>query len=522
MSQTLNAEPVVKEVPETAFPAPPSSEMVVAQHAAGASDVASSSFHVSLGNVLAQGECRVEAFVFLPSEFDFEVVDLVFFGLPGTRLLAVDLTLRDQWQQLVTSAKLPASQSWVAPGLSIRVRRGAILYSTGWTVRGAKEDGEREQATPITRTSLNDLTRTAATSDPQLSRVQRQSWFPEVEVPIPPSSFGCRQPPPDLRSEWPKDSWLQASYTAEAADLFTISDVVVHGEQGFVTLDHKYLVSDTLYLNFPQMAGFERDGDDYLLRKSKPSITLERAGYALGGYVGSRNYAHWWMNVVPALMVPPFETAFADTVLLLPEIRSAWQSGTLDLFPEIRSRSLYVGENTAVACKQLLYVPRVTQSDVAPHPFRRRMLDIVKERAQAGRTRDRRIIISRKDAANRPLTNEPELIAIAAEFGFEPAVLSGKSVTEQIRLFASASHVIGAHGAGLVNVLFCQPGSVLFELHLSSALVWSIRRMAAISRLRYGCMIGHAEDDSVALWQRRWYVDPVDFRRALSEMPSAQ
>jgi capsular polysaccharide biosynthesis protein len=35
---------------------------------------------------------------------------------------------------------------------------------------------------------------------------------------------------------------------------------------------------------------------------------------------------------------------------------------------------------------------------------------------------------------------------------------------QQMRVFGEASHVVGVHGAGLTNVLFCAPGTRVLEI----------------------------------------------------------
>ena len=80
-------------------------------------------------------------------------------------------------------------------------------------------------------------------------------------------------------------------------------------------------------------------------------------------------------------------------------------------------------------------------------------------------------------------------------------------LAEQIKLFAAASHVIGAHGAGLGNVIFCPPGAALCEFQMMSNVQWSIRRLAAVTNMRYGCLMGAELDDAAPLALRDWSID---------------
>ena len=50
------------------------------------------------------------------------------------------------------------------------------------------------------------------------------------------------------------------------------------------------------------------------------------------------------------------------------------------------------------------------------------------------------------------------------KLGFECVTLSNMRVQEQIRLFKEAQIVVGPHGGGLTNIVFCRPGTQIIEL----------------------------------------------------------
>jgi hypothetical protein len=75
-----------------------------------------------------------------------------------------------------------------------------------------------------------------------------------------------------------------------------------------------------------------------------------------------------------------------------------------------------------------------------------------------------RVYISRKDASvNRPIFNEDELIEILKNYGFEILLLSDLTMQEKIEKLNAASIIIGAHGAGFANLVFCKPGTKVLE-----------------------------------------------------------
>jgi capsular polysaccharide biosynthesis protein len=75
-----------------------------------------------------------------------------------------------------------------------------------------------------------------------------------------------------------------------------------------------------------------------------------------------------------------------------------------------------------------------------------------------------RLYVSRADAGSRRVLNETAVMALLEGFGFRCVTLSSMSLDEQIAAFQSCEIVVGAHGAGLSNIVFCRPGTKILEL----------------------------------------------------------
>jgi Glycosyltransferase 61 len=65
-----------------------------------------------------------------------------------------------------------------------------------------------------------------------------------------------------------------------------------------------------------------------------------------------------------------------------------------------------------------------------------------------------RIYVSRNDAPTRRLRSEDALIDSLSKIGFTPLLLSNMPLHQQIVAFRRAECVVGAHGAGLTNIIF--------------------------------------------------------------------
>jgi capsular polysaccharide biosynthesis protein len=76
----------------------------------------------------------------------------------------------------------------------------------------------------------------------------------------------------------------------------------------------------------------------------------------------------------------------------------------------------------------------------------------------------RKLYVARTDAQRRVMRNEMAVIEEMRRRGYEIVIPGSLSFTEQVRLFRSARLVVGPHGAGLTNVVFCEPGTIVYEL----------------------------------------------------------
>ena len=136
---------------------------------------------------------------------------------------------------------------------------------------------------------------------------------------------------------------------------------------------------------------------------------------------------------------------------------------------------------------------RIIASDLIgaamPSRFARATLDRLRFRFGQIEPRTLRLLIGGAAAAAIPGWSEIE--ASALEFGFEAVDLAALSIAEQARLFARATAVIGWSGQAMAMVGFCDPGTVILELHRGPALDHWTQVLAAIFGLEwYGFALG--------------------------------
>ena len=74
------------------------------------------------------------------------------------------------------------------------------------------------------------------------------------------------------------------------------------------------------------------------------------------------------------------------------------------------------------------------------------------------------LYVTRGHTRRRRIRNEAEVIALMRRLGFGIFDPAAHTVREQARLFASARKIIGFHGAGLTNAIFCGKDAKLVEI----------------------------------------------------------
>lgn len=77
-----------------------------------------------------------------------------------------------------------------------------------------------------------------------------------------------------------------------------------------------------------------------------------------------------------------------------------------------------------------------------------------------------RLYISRQKANRRKVANEPDVEILVSNYGFKIISFEDYNFEEQVRLCASATAMIGIHGAGLSNIVFMPSHAKVVEFRM--------------------------------------------------------
>ena len=126
----------------------------------------------------------------------------------------------------------------------------------------------------------------------------------------------------------------------------------------------------------------------------------------------------------------------------------------------------------------------------------------------------KKIYINRTDSAKtRGIDNADHIESFMVAQGFISITVSEHSVDEQIQLFNNANVVVGEHGAGLANVLFCE-NSYIIEIFPYNYHNNDIAVLALNTNNRYAAVFGYDSQhpDYANL------VNTLDIQKALSDL----
>jgi capsular polysaccharide biosynthesis protein len=226
-----------------------------------------------------------------------------------------------------------------------------------------------------------------------------------------------------------------------------------------------------------------------------------------------RGYYHWICDVLPRVQsaVPhlPPETRF-----VVPDGLSEAESESLQAIgirPE--SWAVFRGKRPW-RVERLVHVPPVAMT--GDHT-RESLLSLRESvfrhtRTEEPRGASRRIYVARRQGAERAVVNESELLPALQERGFELVHCESLSFADQVKLFREAEIIVGPHGGGFANLVWCEPGTKVFEIFGTNSVrrcYWSICQ--ALS-LNHHCAVAEEREGASLL------VEPARFSAALDQL----
>ncbi len=193
-----------------------------------------------------------------------------------------------------------------------------------------------------------------------------------------------------------------------------------------------------------------------------PKLAYVRGSVAVLSSVKCQNYYHWMFDILPRFEILRRSGQSVDYYLV--NLDTSFQRESLQLIG-IPSEKIISPTAVCHIRADRLIVPSLPGPLFGQTPYaqacaflRSEFLRNVKKSLPT-----RLLYLSRRDAEERRVLNEEEVIETILAMGFEIKNLSEIPFIEQVELFSQATVILGPHGAGFSNAVFCCPGTSLIE-----------------------------------------------------------
>lgn len=237
--------------------------------------------------------------------------------------------------------------------------------------------------------------------------------------------------------------------------------------------------------------------------------------YVLSFNSGWRNYYHWTVQCVLSTFLI-LRSGLDHPHFIFPAVREPvrellWRVGC------VPDAVTFLPKQTNASFEQV-WISNASYGDfvLSPTPLLVDFANCIKQslpyRAEPA---SEKIYVSRRDSRNRVMQNEADLERLLQRAGFRIVQLSSLSIDEQITLFRDATTIVSPHGAGLTNIIYCRPGTVVHELASDGYPNPCFARIGQMMGLDYSVHIFKGEpSDSHA--DRTWSVDMRYLANALA------
>jgi len=301
-------------------------------------------------------------------------------------------------------------------------------------------------------------------------------WRGEVNLPAIHASGYAGKPHPNLSQGQPAERfgvWLAELCEAEA-----------HGPSIAVTTRGRAMLSDVSieWNKIPEDHGIMRR---FFLPKAE---TLEGTTLLLAS-TGGGTYHHWMMDVLtrfPLLEQSGRKLATIDHFLVngvdLPFQKDALQKLGVPL-----NKCVVLGKRRRIRCARLL-VPSLAFPTSRPSREACGFLGTLFPK-QGSEPAPGRLLVGRSGGVSRQVQRWEEIRNKLLPLGFVEFDPGQAPLEEQAAAFRGAGIVVGAHGAALTNLVFCQPGTRVLEMFGADYVNPCYRNLCAAAGLEHHAVV---------------------------------
>lgn len=199
----------------------------------------------------------------------------------------------------------------------------------------------------------------------------------------------------------------------------------------------------------------------------KPHQKLSNAVCLVNAYNNNyySNYFHWIIDSLPKIMAAEHLSRNNKIEYLVPKKLSRFQKETLSLL-DIKNHQLVPYEDKKIMVENLFEISGIRTRTEKHDIINTDILNWLRDKftIQTTDQTSKNIFINRGSPKSRSFLNFDVVEKWLLENNFLILNLENISFKEQVSIFHHAEIIIGNHGAGLVNIIFCKPRTKIIEI----------------------------------------------------------
>lgn len=287
---------------------------------------------------------------------------------------------------------------------------------------------------------------------------------------------------------------------------FSLPEITVEHYENVILVGNKFvIIDDSFHVLEASLPTFHHKPDPEWFKR-KPEYHAEVYGNevlvidepcAIISNSNWKNYWHWHAQCITSIQAIKKAGLFGKVKLVTPPLNEWRLKSLLALGVE---ESMLIKVRANLIRVKSIYRPSFVNKDNQPslHPSSIETYRTIRDfysNKKGFNTERRKIYVARFDAKNaRHLVNEEMLAERLRIQGFDIITPGQLSYEEQVEVFSQADVVVGAHGAGLTNIVFCEPGALVVEIFPEYYFFdkkQAYRNHAHIGCLNYACYVSN-------------------------------
>lgn len=282
-------------------------------------------------------------------------------------------------------------------------------------------------------------------------------------------------------------------YSAEPAlkflaiNILSLSDASVALSAGIVVTSTGKIIQETTFSRGKSSIRLEADPS-----KNK-TVLLKGTSLSLASDYASGNYGHFILDSMSRLAVflKDNNNALLECDhILVSGPKSRWKLKLLELFEVPIEKLIWLDNKSAFCCENIKVTSFIGTKQSYPFWLIDFLYPPIHAKYKLEKRKERRLFISRAGTV-RNLKNEAALFLIAEKFGFEYYL--PENSPDPIKDFYHAEAVIGAHGAGMTDIVFMKEASIVIELLPSDHKHCYFATLGKICKHQYYTLLGASD-----------------------------